>query len=212
MIIGLRYFLSIFLLTTVVFVTWTHLLTAQDNIGVSETVDVEEVLIVKEPEIGPNPQRLYCAEQWTSLYQRQKAGIVVTTRGQYDEIVVFDCPDCSLEENFVTPFLESEYRGKTGMMRIYECGYTQAVFEGFSGTRDIVVDVPQVFPDPRRLPCAVEWSRRYKKQNSVVEVLTRGELDETVVFSCFYCTSQKSFIAPFLLQEYQGKTAMQRMK
>lgn len=212
MIIGLRYFLSILLLTAVLFEMAPRLVLAQDDTGTSETVDVEEVLEVKEPEIGPNPQRIYCAEQWTNLYKRQKADIRVTTRGQYNEIAVFDCPNCSLEEHFVTPFLESEYRGKTGMMRLYECGYTQAIFEGFRGTQDIVVEVPQVFPDPKRLPCAVEWSRQYKKQNSVVEVFSRGELNEAIVFSCYYCTSQKSFIAPFLLQEYRGKTAMQRMK
>jgi len=212
MILGLRCLLSIVLLTAVLLITEARPVLAQSGAGVSETVEVEEVLEVKEPEIGPNPQRLYCAEQWTSLYERQKAEIIVTTRGQYNEIAVFDCPDCSLEENFVIPFLENEYRGKTGMMRLYECGYTKAIFEGFRGTQDIVVEVQQVFPDPDRLPCAVQWDNRYKKLNTGVDVFARGEFNETIVFSCYYCTSQKSFIIPFLLQEYKGRTAMQRMK
>jgi hypothetical protein len=204
--LAIRYFSPILVFAILTFETVMLPVSAQD-----ESIDVEEVLEVKEPEIEPDPQRLYCATEWTNLYRRQKTDIRVSTRGQHNEIAVFDCPDCSLEENFVKPFLESEYRGKTGMMRLYECGFKTAVFEGFRGTQDIVVEVAQVFPNPDRVRCAVEWNRQYKRDNSVVDVFTRGELDEIIVFSCYYCTSQKSFIAPFLLQTYQDKTAMQRM-
>ncbi len=204
--LAIRFFLAIFVFTILGFVTEILPVSAQE-----ETIDVEEVLEVIEPEIEPDPQRLYCAKEWTDMYKRRKAEIRVTTRGQYNEIAVFDCPDCSLEEHFVEPFLETEYRGKTGMMRLYECGFKTAVFEGFRGTRDIVVEVPQVFPNPDRSRCAAEWSRQYEKHQSPVKVSTRGELDEIIVFSCYYCTSQKSFIAPFLLQTHQDKTAMQRM-
>lgn len=176
-----------------------------------EVIEADDVLEVVEPEVEPNPQRLYCASEWTEMYRRRKAEIRVTTRGQHNEIVVFDCPDCSLEENFVEPFLNEEYRGKTGMMRLYECGFKTAVFEGFRGTQDIVVEVDQVFPNPDRVRCAVEWDKRYQKMGSQVRVFTRGELDQIVVFSCSYCTSQKQFISPFLLETYMDKTAMQRM-
>jgi len=204
--LAIRYLFPILVFSILTFETVMLRVSAQD-----ETIDVEEVLEVKEPEIGPDPQRLYCAQEWAELYKRQKAEIRVSTRGQYNEVAVFDCPDCSLEEHFVKPFLNSEYRGKTGMMRLYECGFKTAVFEGFRGTQDIVVEVDQVFPNPDRARCAVEWNRQYEKYGSPVQVFTRGELDETIVFSCYYCTSQKSFIAPFLLQTYQDKTAMQRM-
>jgi len=62
MIHGLRCLFSIVLLTAVFLITEARPVLAQSGAGVSETVDVEEVLEVKEPEIGPNPQRLYCAE------------------------------------------------------------------------------------------------------------------------------------------------------
>lgn len=201
-----RLFLAFFILAVFGFITKTHFISAQE-----ESIEAEEVLEVIEPEIEPHPQRLYCAQEWTEMYRRQKAEIIVTTRGQYNEIAVFDCPDCSLEENFVTPFLESEYRGKTGMERLYECGFKTAIFEGFRGTQDIVVEVAQVFPNPDRVRCAVEWDRQYQKYGSQVRVFTRGELDQIIVFSCYYCTSQKNFIAPFLLETHQDKTAMQRM-
>lgn len=204
--LSIGFSLAIFLFSILTFGAVMLQVSAQE-----ETIDVEEVLEVTEPEIEPDPQRLYCAREWTDMYKRRKAEIRVSTRGQYNEIAVFDCPDCSLEEHFVKPFLETEYRGKTGMMRLYECGFKTAVFEGFRGTQDIVVEVPQVFPNPERARCAAEWSRQYEKHYSPVKVSTRGELDEIIVFSCYYCTSQKSFIAPFLLQTHQDKTAMQRM-
>ena len=206
MIFVTRIFLAILALSIFCIFSVSPTLQAQE-----ETIEAEEVLEVVEPEIGPNPQRLYCAEEWTEMYRRQKAEIKVTTRGEYNEVAVFDCPDCSLEENFVTPFLEEEYRGKTGMQRLSECGFKTAIFEGFRGTQDIVVEVPEVFPDPERVRCAVEWDKAYERYGSSVRVFTRGELDQIVVFSCYYCTSQKNFIAPFLLETHEGKTAMQRM-
>ena len=206
MILSIRYFLAVLIFSALIFEAAIPKLSAEE-----EAIDVEEELEVEEPVIEPDPQRLYCAQDWTDQYRRRKADIRVTTRGVHNEIVVFDCPDCSLEENFVKPFLESEYRGKTGMMRLYECGYKTAIFEGFRGTQDIIVEVPQVFPNPERIKCAAEWSRWYEKHGRPVEVSTRGELYETIVFSCYYCTSQKDFIAPFLLTPYEDGTAMQRM-
>lgn len=175
----------------------------------AETVD--EALEVEVIDIEPEPQRLYCAQLWTGLYERQKAEINVTTRGEYDEIAIFSCPDCSLEEHFVKPFLETEYRGKTGLMRLSDCGFQQAVFKGGRGLQEIVVEVPQVFPDPNRIVCIDDWREHYEKDFPIVKISSRGEFNETIVFTCLYCASQKSFIAPFLLTVHDGKTAMERM-
>lgn len=183
-----------------------------DAVSPSELETTEEAVEVEIEEIEPEPQRLYCAEQWTKLYEGQKADITVTTRGQYNEIAIFSCPDCSLDEHYVKPFLESEYRGKTGLMRLHECGYTQAVFKGMRGTEAIVVDVPSVFPDPNRLVCVNDWSRNYQKNYPSIQISSKGELNEAIVFTCLNCPFQKSFIAPFLLTVTDGKTAMERMK
>ncbi|MEQ9619574.1 MAG: hypothetical protein RIG61_10420 [Deltaproteobacteria bacterium] len=173
---------------------------------------IEEALEVEIVDIEPEAQRLYCAQLWSRLYERQKAEIIVTTRGEYDEVAIFSCPDCSLEEHFVKPFLESEYRGKTGLMRLSECGFHKAIFKGARGLQEIVVEVPRVFPDPNRIVCINDWSRRYEKDYPVVQISSRGEFNETIVFSCLYCASRKSFVAPFLLTVHEGKTAMERMK
>ncbi len=90
-----------------------------------------------------NALRSACAYLWDRYYQKEKVEIRVSTRGNYDETVIFTCPDCSLEENFVEPFLNSEYRGKTGMDRIKACGYTQVVFKGARGLQEIVRQVPE---------------------------------------------------------------------
>lgn len=179
-----------------------------------EAIDVEEVLEVKTAtELGPNPQRSYCAREWTEQYARQKAEIEVSTRGDYDEIVVFDCPSCSLEDHFIKPFLESEYRGKTGYMRIQECGFHKAVFEGFRGIHEISFDVPQVFPDPERVRCIADWNEKYQKLDTDMRVLARGEYNEQIVFMCALCANKESFVIPFLRAEYEGgNTAMDKMR
>lgn len=179
---------------------------------VAQVEDMEEALEVEEVEIEPDAQRMYCAHRWTDLYQRQKADITVTTRGEYNEIAVFKCPECSLEDHVVKPFLETEYRGKTGYMRLSECGFQQAVFEGGRGIEEIIVEVPQVFPDPARIACINSWSKRYEKDSPQIGISARGEFDETIVYTCLYCASQKSFVAPFLLTVHEGKTAMERMR
>lgn len=173
---------------------------------------MEEALEVEIIDIEPEPQRLYCAQLWSRLYEGQKAEITVTTRGEYGEIALFSCPDCSLEEHFVKPFLETEYRGKTGLMRLSECGFHRAIFKGGRGLQEIVVEVPQVFPDPNRMVCIDDWSEQYEKDYPIVRISSRGEFNEAIVFTCLYCTSQKSFIAPFLLTVHDGKTAMERMR
>lgn|GEM_PF-968433 len=186
--------------------------TQSDAVSPDQVETMEDALEVEIEDVEPEPQRLYCAEQWTMLYKGQKADIEVTTRGQYNEIAVFTCPDCSLDEHYVKPFLESEYRGKTGLMRLHECGFTQAVFKGFRGTEAIVVDVPRVFPDPNRLVCINDWSKEYQEHYPTIRISSRGELNEVIVFSCLNCPFQKSFIAPFLLTVSDGRTAMERMK
>jgi RNase P subunit RPR2 len=186
--------------------------TQSDAVSPDQVETMDDALEVKEEDIEPEPQRLYCAAQWTMLYKGQKADIEVTTRGQYNEIAVFSCPDCSLDEHYVKPFLETEYRGKTGLTRLHECGFTQAVFKGMRGTEAIVVDVPSVFPDPNRLVCINDWSKDYQKNYPTIQISSRGELNEVIVFSCLNCPFQKSFIAPFLLTVSDGRTAMERMK
>ncbi len=186
--------------------------TQSDAVSPDQLETMEDALEAEIENVEPEPQRLYCAQQWTQLYKGQKADIRVTTRGQYNEVAVFSCPDCSLEEHYVRPFLETEYRGKTGLMRLHECGFTQAVFKGMRGTEAIVVDVPRVFPDPNRLLCINDWSREYEKNYPTIHISSRGELNEIIVFSCLNCPFQKSFIAPFLLTVSDGRTAMERMK
>ncbi len=90
----------------------------------------------------PNALRSACAYLWDRQYKKEKVDIKVSTRDDYHQTVVFTCPDCSLEEHFVDPFLNSEYQGKTGMDRIKECGFTQAVFKGARGLQEIVRQVP----------------------------------------------------------------------
>ncbi len=102
-----------------------------------------DVIEVEDIEIKPNPQRFYCAKYWDSVYEKRKEKIEVSTRGKYDEIVIFNCPDCSLEEEYVEPFLNDEYNGVTGLDRIRECGFVIAVFRGAQGIREIVREVPQ---------------------------------------------------------------------
>ncbi|HEX3034000.1 MAG TPA: hypothetical protein VHT73_02570 [Thermodesulfobacteriota bacterium] len=98
--------------------------------------------VQKEPQVKPDPMRSVCALMWNRYYQKENADIKVSTRGKYDEAVVFTCPDCSLEENFVNPFLNSEYQGKSGIARIKECGFKKAVFKGARGIQEIVRTVP----------------------------------------------------------------------
>jgi len=190
---------------------------AQDKKDTSKTLVTEdevqvELEVVEIEEIEANPQRAYCANLWTRMYERQKTEIRVSTRGKYDEIAVFDCPDCSLKEHFVKPYLESEYRGMNGLRRLHECGFKQAVFEGTRGIQEIVVDVPSVFPDPNRMICVTEWNDQYQRDNANMMVSSRGELDESVVFTCPACTSERRFIKPFLRNVYAGASTTDRLK
>ncbi|HSE83922.1 MAG TPA: hypothetical protein VLB01_05190 [Thermodesulfobacteriota bacterium] len=98
--------------------------------------------IQKEPEAKPDPMRSVCALMWNRYYQKENFDIKVSTRGKYDETVVFTCPNCSLEENFVNPFLNSEYQGMSGIARIKECGFTKVVFKGSRGIQEIIRVVP----------------------------------------------------------------------
>lgn len=87
-------------------------------------------------------QRIYCVKYWNHYYSKmKKSNIEVSSKGEYDEVVVFSCPDCSLEEHYVEPFLNTEVDGVTGFDRIKECGFTKAVFKGSKGLREIVREV-----------------------------------------------------------------------
>lgn len=96
----------------------------------------------KEPDIKPDPMRSICAYMWNKYYEKEKAEIRVSTRGKYHEDIVFNCPNCNLEEHFINPFLNTEYEGKTGMDRIKECGFTRVIFKGGRGIEEIVKRVP----------------------------------------------------------------------
>lgn len=96
----------------------------------------------KEPEVKPDPMRSICAYMWDRYYEKEKTVIRVSTRGRYNETVVFTCPICNTMEHFINPFLNTEYQGKTGMDRIKECGFTQVIFKGGRGIEEIVRQVP----------------------------------------------------------------------
>jgi len=98
--------------------------------------NAEEVTI-EFSNIGPNPQREYCIYTWNDYYDRHDIEIKVNSEGVYDEIIVFTCPDCSLEEHYVEPFLNSKVDGKTGADRIRECGFLHAKFQGSKGIQEI---------------------------------------------------------------------------
>lgn len=87
--------------------------------------------------VGPNPQRGYCVLYWNKYYSDNDIEISVSSKGLYDEVVVFTCPDCSLEEHYVEPFLNSEANGVTGLDRIKACGFVKAVFKGAKGLGEI---------------------------------------------------------------------------
>ena len=75
--------------------------------------------------------------QWNEYYKNEGTDILVSTRGEYDEIVVFNCPECSSEEHFVEPFLNTRTYGMTGTERIRACGFIKAVFKGSKGFLEI---------------------------------------------------------------------------
>jgi hypothetical protein len=104
-------------------------------------MEVQEIIKEELPEIKQNPQRSYCATLWNVYYEKEGFEIEVLTRGMHDEVVVFKCPECSLEKEFVDPFLVSEYQGKTGMDRIKECGFLVAIFKGRRGIQEIIKQV-----------------------------------------------------------------------
>jgi len=104
----------------------------------SETKDKVEFQKAK-----PHPLRTSCAELWNSYYEKEKINIKVSTRGNYEEQIIFFCPTCTSEDHFVKPFIESEYQGMTGMDRIKSCGYDYAVFRGGIGINEVIVEVPK---------------------------------------------------------------------
>lgn len=104
----------------------------------SETKDKVEFQKIK-----PHPKRHACAELWNAYYEKEDIDIKVSTRGNYEEQVLFFCSTCTDPEHFVKPFIESEYEGVTGMDRIKSCGYDFAVFKGGRGFNEVVVEVPK---------------------------------------------------------------------
>jgi len=108
----------------------------------AETYSKQTTQAKASSQAKPNALRSSCAYVWDRYYKKERIDIRVSTKGAYDETVVFTCPDCSMEEHFVNPFLNSEYQGETGMDRIKECGFTQVVFKGARGLEEIVRQVP----------------------------------------------------------------------
>ncbi len=178
----------------------------------AQTNTQPEADLPKKPEVQPNPMRSVCAIMWDGYYEKEKIEMNVSTRGEYDETLIFTCPLCSLRGNLVDPFLNTENEGKTGMDRIRECGFTQVVFRGGRGMEEIVIQVPRVKPDPVRSTCAKTWNAYYENENSDIRVSTRGDYDETIVFMCSYCNLENQFVNPFLNNEYQGKRGIDRIK
>ncbi len=130
---NMKYLVTCFLFLSLL--AFPVLLNGAESVDEAEEIEVE----VEEDGIGPDPQRLYCVSYWNEYYKRmKKANIKVSSKGEFDEIIVFNCPDCSLEKHYVEPFLNTEIDGLTGLERIRECGFTQAVFKGSKGLREIV--------------------------------------------------------------------------
>ena len=92
---------------------------------------------IQFPTLGPNPQREYCMLYWNKYYKDNMIDINVSTEGRYDEVVVFTCPDCSLEEHYVEPFLNTKIDGVSGADKIKECGFIKAKFQGARGIQEI---------------------------------------------------------------------------
>ena len=105
--------------------------------------EVLDLLEEDTSSIKPNPQRQYCAYLWNDYYEKEGVEMKVLTRGPFDQVVVFKCPECSMEREVVEPFLNSQYQGKTGMDRTKECGFVAAIFKGGRGIEEIIRKVPQ---------------------------------------------------------------------
>ncbi len=71
---------------------------------------------------------------------------------------------------------------------------------------------PEVKPNPMRGICEYTWNSYYQKERSEIRVSTRGERQETVIFTCPDCNLEDHFVNPFLNTEYQGRTGMDRIK
>jgi hypothetical protein len=99
-------------------------------------------IAVQVPKVKPDPMRSECADAWNAYYESKKKGIKVSTRGDYQETIVFTCPSCNLQNEYVNLFLNTEYQGKTAMDRIKECGFIEVVFKGGSEMEEIVIEVP----------------------------------------------------------------------
>ena len=125
--------------------------------------------------IGPNPQREYCIYTWNEYYDTHDIEIKVNSEGEYDEIIVFTCPDCSLEEHYVEPFLNSKVDGKTGADRIRECGFIHAKFQGSKGIQEIgrvlLTDVESTNPNA---PQVGSSGRSYRRHIDPVRSFSEG--------------------------------------
>lgn len=108
-----------------------------EDVSTEPEIVEEQVEVEEEPEITENPQRNYCMLQWNEYYENEGTDIKVSTRGEFDEIVVFSCPNCSSEEHFIDPFLNTRTYGMTGVERIRACGFMKAVFRGGKGIQEI---------------------------------------------------------------------------
>ena len=108
----------------------------------ASAADMKDVMAeeAKVPEVQSDPKRAVCAYKWNSYYAEKNIEIQVTARGKKNESIVFFCHNCSSQEHFVDLFIKGEYQGKTGLERIKECGFTQAIFRG-RGINEVIVPV-----------------------------------------------------------------------
>lgn len=132
-----------FSVSQTVFANGDGAVTAEEE-KVSESIEEFTELEDVEPKIKPDPKRAVCAVEWNGYYEKEKIEISVSTKGKYNEVVVFFCAVCADEEHFIRPFLDSEYQNMTGLDRIRECGFKQAVFSGGRGLNEVIEDVPEV--------------------------------------------------------------------
>ena len=175
---------------------------------------------IKFPTLGPNPQREYCMLYWNKYYKDNMIDMNVSTDGRYDEIVVFTCPDCSLEENYVEPFLNTKIDGVTGADKIRECGFIKAKFQGARGIQEIErvlltdvestnQDAPQVEPVIGPIDPVNRWGRVYgddypfETLDSVSAPV--GQVSEEIPFETEPLGDQEPVEKPLGVREAEGR-------
>ncbi len=89
-----------------------------------------------------NHQRRYCAMTWNKYYKDKKIDISVTVEGENEELVVFTCPFCGLEDNYVEPFINTQFEdGTTNADRLRRCGFVKVKFKGSFGAGEVLKNI-----------------------------------------------------------------------